>query len=386
MQLVLLTLATMLQAPEPIPSRLKLHLVGAAGMSDGRLRLTSSIPQTAGAAWFAEKQQVAGGFEAVFRFQLTDQGGLGPGADGFAFVLQNEGPDALAGRGSAGGFALGDGRGDPSKPGIPRSIAIFFDTFRNHDADDPSDNYIAICTNGTIPKMRWPPRRLGVGRKLRVRLKDGGVHSVRILYKPPMMSVSLDEGTPEIRVPVDLSTVVDANGLAYAGFTASTGGGFQNHDLVDWAFTPSVSSNMFVVQSDIQFFRTNCLSGKNLCTPAEVLIEQKGPGSYHVILPAHLEWGASIPNPGMRSVTIANARGTVCWDLLAGAGECGGVEGSAAGSMAAKTRAAFLIPDRNPGALVTRTERGRTWFSINGRKDRGFAENQGFFEFDVRVD
>jgi hypothetical protein len=40
--------------------------------------------------------------------RLTQQGGLGPGADGFAFVLQNSGPNALGSPGLAGGFGLGD--------------------------------------------------------------------------------------------------------------------------------------------------------------------------------------------------------------------------------------------------------------------------------------
>ena len=108
-----------------------LHLVGSAVVLSDRLRLTPAGPQRVGAAWFAPKQHVAAGFEVEFRFQLTGQGGLGPGADGFAFVLQNEGFKAIAGRGSAGGFALGDGWHDPTMPGIPRSIAVFFDTYYN---------------------------------------------------------------------------------------------------------------------------------------------------------------------------------------------------------------------------------------------------------------
>ena len=70
------------------------HLVGAAEFVDGRLRLTPAERQTAGAAWFAERQFVAGGFQLVFRFQLTGQGRLGPGADGLAFAVQNHGIEA----------------------------------------------------------------------------------------------------------------------------------------------------------------------------------------------------------------------------------------------------------------------------------------------------
>ncbi len=371
----------------PPKARLDIHLVGAARILSDRLRLTPADPQRVGAAWFAPKQRVTSGFEAEFRFQLTAQGGLGPGADGFAFVLQNEGLDAIAGRGSAGGFALGDGWRDPTKPGIPRSIAVFFDTYYNADGDDPSGNYVAICTNGSIPQMRWPPRRLGVGKKLKIHLKDKRVHQARISYKPPMMAVYLDNNEPALRVPVDVSTVVDASGYTYVGFTASTGNGWENHDILDWSFTPddpNVSSGLFTVQSDIQFLKTGCIEGRNLCTPPEGVIEEIGPGRYHVILPAQLQWGASIPNPDERPVRIENARGLICQSPGAGNIRCNGPDGIQRDSVDRINVGSVLDPNSNPGSLIEKTEKGRTWFSINGLRGRGFTRNQGFFEFDVQ--
>lgn len=367
----------------------QIHLVGVAQMLSDRLRLTPAETQRVGAAWFTPKQRVTAGFEAEFRFQLTGQGGLGPGADGFAFVLQNQGVDAIAGRGSAGGFALGDGWRDPTKPGIPRSIAVFFDTYYNADGDDPSDNYVAICTNGAIPQMRWPPRRLAVGKKLKIHLKDRRVHQVRIRYRPPIMWVYLDDGEPSVRAPVDLSTVVDSSGSTYIGFTASTGFGWENHDILDFTFKPSdpdVSSDLFVVQSDVQFLKANCMEGRNLCTPEKSAIEERGPGSYHVILPAQIMWGASIPNPGGRRVEVENARGMICQSLTANQPEsCNGPAGVRPGDADQKIWRSLLNPDANLGALITRIEKGRTWFSVNGPKKRGFARNEGFFEFDATL-
>jgi hypothetical protein len=83
-----------------------LSLVGDAALPGKTLRLTSAKGDRSGAAWFREKQPVASGFDTTFQFQLTHPGGLGHGADGFAFVLQNSGPEAHGGRGSAGGFAV----------------------------------------------------------------------------------------------------------------------------------------------------------------------------------------------------------------------------------------------------------------------------------------
>jgi len=289
---------------------------------------------------------------------------LGEGADGFAFVLQNNGPGALAGRGSAGGFAFGDGSRNRNSPGIPNSIAVFFDTFKNDDGRDPSDNYIAICTHGKIRDMRWPPSRLGIARKLPLRLKDGRPHDVRIVFKPPVMSVYLDDPEqPVLTAAVDLSPVVSRDGAAYVGFTASTGGGFENHDILSWSLRPDVSSDMSVVTSKISFMLAPCLEGRNLCTPERAIVEQTGPDEYHVVLPAHLEWGASVPNPGGREIAISNATGMVCWDLEARGSE--GCSGPA-------------------GAVINRNRGGRTQFSVKDRSG-AFADNQGYFEFDVRL-
>jgi hypothetical protein len=336
----------------------QLRLVGAARLHDGRVRLTPAREQVAGAAWGAEKQDVAGGFDTEFHFQLTGQGGLGHGADGFAFVLQNAGPNALAGRGSSGGFALGDGWGDRTQPGIPHSVAVFFDTYRN--PGEPSNNYIAVCTNGAIGSMRWPPPRLAVSKKLKPRLKDGQAHTARVVYDPPVLTVSVDDGPPVVRAIVDLATILDERGAAYVGFTASTGAGYENHDILDWQFNPHATSAMFVVQSGIDFLKTNCLEGKNLCTPAEASVEPRGPGEFHVVLPANREWGASVPNPDGREVEITGARGMVCGALRSGE-DCS-----------------------DPRALISKQDNGRTWFSVDGRKGE-YAANQGFFEFDVRL-
>jgi len=370
------------ESKESSQPKLDVHIVGAAEILKDRLRLTPARPQTVGAAWFPPKKHVTSGFEVIFKFQLTKQGGLGPGADGFAFVLQDQGLNALAGRGSAGGFAFGDGMHDRFSPGIPHSVAVFFDTFRNYDADDPSDNFIAICTNGPISKMHWPPLRLGVGKKLKIHLKDGRVHTARIRYLPPLMAVYLDDGEPEVRVPVDLSTVADSSGFSYVGFTASTGNGYENHDILTWDFrTEQVSSDATVVSSDIRFLPTYCLEGRNLCTPSEAVIEQKGPGVYHVVLPAHLEWGASLPNPDARPATVSGRLGKVCWlDGNARVFDCSGPNG-----VPSYPPSGLLVPESNRGALVMKTEGGRTWFSVNGPKGSDFSKNQGLFEFDVRL-
>lgn len=330
-----------------------LRFVGSArATGDSAFRLTPSKPMQRGAAWRIDKVPVRDGFETSFRFRISDLQGLGPGADGFAFVIQNNGPTALAGKGASGGFGLGYSPGDRNKA-IANSLAIFFDTFQNHE--DASGNAVSLCTNGGNRKeMRWPPPRLAINWNPSIDLKDGNAHEVRIEFVPPLITVTLD-GQTALRAPVDLARMVAADGTAFIGFTASTGEGYENHDIVDWRFDSRAPVS---VSSSISFAsipQVDCLPNKSLCTPAAATVEPIAPGRFRVLLPAHLN--AEIPNPTALKVEILQPRGTACWS---------------------PSQCASLA--ESPGSLRHRTEAGRTRFSLN---DTDPTDNQGYFEFEV---
>ena len=356
-----------------------LTLVGDAAVSGKVLRLTRARPNQAGAVWFREKQPVLSGFETTFQFQLTHQDVFFHGTDGFAFVLQNSGPVALGGRGSAGGFGVTDPT-NPRHAGIPWTIAVFFDTLRNPEEGDPSSNFIAIRANSGPTETRWPAKRLAFAPNLSVRLKDGKVHTARIVFQPPVLSVFLD-GSLVLATVVDLSIATDQQGTAWVGFTAATGWGWQDHDILTWSFAGTeVSSSMSVVSSDITFPMSACLPNRNLCTPERAYVEHTGV-SYHIVLPANLEWGASVPNPSGRPVVISNAHGIVCWDFKARGSEgCSGPSGNGA-----HAGTGFLAEDAPAGALIMKTREGHTSFSVNGRSGAAFQDNEGFYEFDLQI-
>lgn len=379
-QVVLLLAASTASAQPDGKSEPVIQLVGSAERIGSKLRLTPAQRQMAGAAWFEQKQYLRSGFEVHFHFQITEPGGLDRGADGFAFVIQSSGPDAIAGRGSAGGFAIGDGQRDLTKPGIARSLAVFFDTHENSDADDPSDNYIAICTNGPAGSMRWPPNRLGYTRKLPFRLKDTRIHEVTIRYDPPWISVAVEGNRQVLRVPVDLAAFLDAKGSAYVGFTASTGNGYENHDILDWSLKTSpgeVNSTVSSVDSSITFHQTDCMEGRNLCTPLQGQRSDVAPGRFHLLLPAHLAWPILIENPRQLPVQIVNASGYTCFPTSNGL-NCSGPAGQSNASTSDR-----LVPNSNLGAIVSRTSNGKTEFSVNGPIGRNGQKGEGFLEFDV---
>ena len=109
------------------------------------------------------------------------------------------------------------------------------------------------------------------------------------------------------------------------------------------------------------------------------MVEDRG-AVFHVVLPANLEWGASVPNPRGRPFAVTNAHGVTCWDPNSRTSE--GCSGPTGNSGAAGP--GFLVATEPPGALLAATHDGRTWFSINGRPG-AFGNNEGFYEFDVAI-
>jgi hypothetical protein len=137
-------------------------------------------------------------------------------------------------------------------------------------------------------------------------------------------------------------------------------------------------ADMFSTDVKVSYAKWDCLPGRSQCTPEKEIVDTKGPGEYHIVLPAQLEWGASIPTPPGSSVALHGVTGTVC--LERSTESCHGApsDGKPAGE-------GYLVPDEAAGALVTKTEDGRTYFSVNGRSGASFQAHQGYFEFDVIV-
>ncbi len=204
-----------------------LALVGDASHIAKKLRLAPAESSQVGGAWYVlDKQQVEDGFLTVFRFRMTETGGIGA-ADGLAFVVQNDSESALGGTGSAMGFAP-----------IPNSIAVAFDTFFNRGEGDPNDNHIAVHTRGTDTNSQDHEYSLGETTDI-PDFSDGNIHDVKIKYSHGLLRVYLDDFMkPVLTVSVDLAATLDLDsGRAWVGFTASTGGVSANHDILRWSFS-----------------------------------------------------------------------------------------------------------------------------------------------------
>jgi hypothetical protein len=214
-----------------------------ANTSDGNvLRITPSAVGQSGGVYYTTPLPLGNGatFSTQFQFRITNAGGVDP-ADGFVFVLTTN----TTGLGQ-GGYALGYG-------GLAgNSIGIEFDTFEN-GADDTSSNHVAIDTDGNVTDTALV-NVYGIGNCVFGTyqqpgcLSNGDLWTVNISYNGSALTVTLTdpaEGasfTALNNYPINLASILGQN-TAYAGFSAGTGAGYENHDIITWTFanTPQIT-------------------------------------------------------------------------------------------------------------------------------------------------
>ena len=215
------------------------------------LRVTPNVPFTAGSAWYNNQQPVSGAFSTTFTFQLSGSTNTGYGpADGIAFLIQN----SPAGTGALGpdgcGIGFGGGTCTPGS-GIPNSLAVEFNTFNNGPGVDPSNSDVTIQNcSGTGANSVDQSCSLKFNDLTLlshpINIADGNVHTVTISYSGPstkLLDVILDSiDLFPGGVVFDMTTIGLTNGNAYVGFTAATGGGDDNQDILSWTFSPGAQS------------------------------------------------------------------------------------------------------------------------------------------------
>ena len=167
-----------------------LSLNGAAVQVGNAIRLTPALTGQGGSVFSTTAASLASdaSFSTAFQFRITERGGLGGGADGLTFTLQTT-SNAVGGIGGGLGYA-----------GIPNSLAVEFDTFNN--GEPGGSNHVGIDLNGSLAS---------------------------VVSTPPLSASMLGLGS------LDLTTVLNQTS-AFVGFTAATGSGFGNHQILAWQF------------------------------------------------------------------------------------------------------------------------------------------------------
>jgi hypothetical protein len=131
--------------------------------------------------------------------------------------------------------------------GIANSLAVEFDTWANKPSYcEPNGNHIAVQSLGFAENRPehcagddFANPNLGIVLPSQ-NLSNGAVYTARIDYTPGQLSIYLEDLlTPLLTVPVNLSQklALADDAFAYIGFTSSTGGAWENHDIVRWSFS-----------------------------------------------------------------------------------------------------------------------------------------------------
>jgi len=222
------------------------------------LRLTPNASFTAGSAWFNTTQPVSSAFSTNFTFQLSGGNTQQSPADGIAFVIQNSASSALGPEGC--GIGFGDDtliNCAPPTGGITNSVAVEFNTFLNGGID-PSNSDVTIQNcQGTGANSVDPACTVAVldltQLQSPISLADGKVHSATINYSGPstkLLDVIVD-GVDLFPggIVFDMTTIGLNNGNAWVGFTAATGGGDDNQDILSWTFVPQSQTAVITTTS-----------------------------------------------------------------------------------------------------------------------------------------
>lgn len=198
------------------------------------LRLTPAAQGQGGSAFTTSQISLGAGaeFSTFFQFRFTSPGGISP-ADGITFTLQTVNNN-VGGVGGGLGYL-----------GILNSVAVEFDTYPNGaGANDPNGNHVAIDTNGAFNG----PGVIVNGQSnctnvLTVTgapncMANGEVWSVWIDYDGTNLMVALAENSlvrPAniINQAIDIDSFLGSTS-AYVGFTAATGAGYENQDILNW--------------------------------------------------------------------------------------------------------------------------------------------------------
>lgn len=230
-----------------------LTFVGSAGTAvtgDGTvLRITPSAFSQSGAAYSSTPITLGNNdiFSTTFQFRFTQPQGWDP-ADGITFVLAAS-PNGLGSGGVGMGYA-----------GVGHSVAVEFDTYNNAgyglgNNDGNSSNHVSVDTNGNLtntgitnvygngscgfPSGGNPNQNdyhaagcMSNGDLWTVAIGYDGANLTASLFDPAEGFVFNGFGS----MPIDIASILGTN-QAYVGFTAGTGAGAENHDIVNWSFS-----------------------------------------------------------------------------------------------------------------------------------------------------
>ena len=218
------------QGPTPYFTANGLAMNGSARIvpNYNELRLIDSgVADQASSAYFTSPVDIRQ-FTTDFTFQASNAI-----ADGFTFVLQNAGPNAVGP--SGGGLGYG-----PDTPygnlggGIPQSAAVKFDLFSN--VGEGADS-TGVYLDGASPTL--PATDIAASG---VSLTSHDILDAHLVYNGTVLTVTITDtvtgASATQSYTVNIPAAVGAN-TALAGFTAGTGALSAQETILTWTYEPT---------------------------------------------------------------------------------------------------------------------------------------------------
>jgi gliding motility-associated-like protein len=231
-------------------------LNGNATAASSIVTLTPAQGNRFGGLWNKNKIYLDQDFDISSKVFLGNEDG---GADGMAFVLQNQ---SISAGGAGGGLGY---------LGITPSFAVEFDTF-NNGGFEPFQDHIAIIKNGDV---------LGAhnayATPFEVQMEDGQWHAVRFVWTASTKNFQVYyEGVKRFDVTVDLKASIFNNAdFVYWGFVAATGGlnNLQQVDIGEYCYVPQATITPTAGTE-------NATAALTFCSGADVVLEASYSASY----------------------------------------------------------------------------------------------------------
>lgn len=174
-------------------------------------QLTTAVPAIKGCVWDNESINF-GSDDLDYTFE-ANFGSSDAGADGICLVFR----DTPSGCGQGGG-GIGSG-------GLTNSFIVEFDTWDNGPGlGDIPDDHVSVDINGDLTMPIAGPVSLG-------NIEDGMNHEIRFVWSAGSQTFEIYfDGSLKITGVYDIASLF-GGGIGYLGFTASTGGAFNNQSV-----------------------------------------------------------------------------------------------------------------------------------------------------------
>jgi len=201
---------------------------GDAAQSGNALRLAESSLFQDGSAWAQTPLDTTKSFESRFTAMAHD--GSSAPADGMTFTVQSSGLAALGGNGGSHGY----GGIPPVWPSVAVDVSLYPQFLFG------KNEQIAIAANGNLktPLATGTSSTRLYGQPFWVWVDyDAGAHVLQVF----LAQSATKPAAPLVSAPVDLAGTVGSSG--YAGFTASTGIGRADFDLLSWTLEGSLTGD-----------------------------------------------------------------------------------------------------------------------------------------------